>query len=145
MTARKTKRGQVPAGDDKAGAHIHSAVVGSDYIVVRHAHTWHPPTDVFEDGGRLVVVTEVAGMQDGQFSVLLDEGTLTISGNRPPLPNKKPAFHQMEVRHGEFRVELNLPWPVDEAAVEASYMDGFLRVELPRVGGVEIPVADASE
>lgn len=138
MTARKSRRGLSQVDDDSSSTHIHSTVVGGDYIIVRHTHIWHPPTDVFEDGGRLVVVTEVAGMQDGQFSVLLDDGSLTISGTRPPLANKKPAFHQMEVRHGEFRVELKVPWAVDEAAVEASYSDGFLRVELPRMDSLKL-------
>jgi HSP20 family protein len=87
---------------------------------------------VYEDNDRLVVVVEIAGMQRGKINVVLDERHLTISGARPQMLDSKPAFHQMEVRHGEFRVDVNLPWLIEEEAVEASYDDGFLRVELPK-------------
>ena len=130
MSAQKSKR--VRAQYDAEGSHSHTALVGHQFVVVRHSHAWRPPTDVFEDNDRLVVLVEIAGMQKGKFNVVLDERHLTISGSRSPLLNTKPAFHQLEVRHGEFRVGIDLPWPIDEDGVEATYDDGFLRVELPK-------------
>lgn len=138
MSARKSSRGWVY--QDVEGNHIHTTLVGQQYVVVRHSHAWRPPTDVFEDNDRLVVLVEIAGMQKGKFNVILDERQLTISGTRPPTLDTKPAFHQLEVRHGEFRVDVSLPWLVDEDAVEAQYDDGFLRVELPRAQAHHVQV-----
>ena len=89
---------------------------------------------------QLVVLVEIAGMQRGEFNVMLDERQLTISGVRRPLLDTKPAFHQLEVRHGEFRVDISLPWLVDESRVEALYDDGFLRVELPKAKSHHVQV-----
>lgn len=130
MSSQKSKRGR--GYQDTEGRHIHTALVGNQFVVVRHSHAWRPPTDVYEDNDSLVVLVEIAGMQKGEFNVVLDERHLMVSGTRPPLHHTKPAFHQLEVRYGEFRVDVELPWPVDENGVEASYDDGFLRVELPR-------------
>lgn len=145
MSAHKSKRGW--GRQETESSHVHTALVDQRYVVVRHSHAWRPPTDVFEDNDRLVVLVEVAGMQNGKFHVFLDERHLTISGSRPPLLDTKPAFYQLEVRHGEFRVEVSLPWAVDEGAVEAVYNDGFLRVELPKAKAqhvhVDVEKADA--
>lgn len=102
------------------------------WIVMRQSNTWRPPTDVFELDDRLVVLVEVAGMRDGEFNVVLQDRRLVISGVRRRAVRERMAFHQMEVRYGEFRTSVNLPWPVDRERVLATYKDGFLRVELPR-------------
>lgn len=149
MSVQKSKRAGAGSTQDVEGNHVHTALVGGQYIVVRHAHAWRPPTDVFEDNNLLVVLVEIAGMQKGKFNVTLDERQLTISGVRRPLLDTKPAVHQLEVRHGEFRIDVSLPWPVDESGVEALYDDGFLRVELPKAKAhhvqVDVEKADADE
>jgi HSP20 family protein len=103
------------------------------WVVMRQSNVWRPPTDVFEMEDRLVVLVEVAGMRDGEFNVALQERKLVISGVRRRMVADRMAFHQMEVRYGEFRTAISLPWPVERAQVSAKYKDGFLRVELPRL------------
>ncbi len=103
------------------------------YLVVRHSHVWRPPTDVIEEADRLVVLVEVAGMQHGEFHITLSQRRLTISGSRAAAHRASAAYHQVEVRHGEFRTDIALPWPVEENAIAARYADGFLHVELPRM------------
>jgi HSP20 family protein len=138
MSAHKPKRNL--GTQDADASHLHTALVAGQYVVVRHSHAWRPPTDVFEDNNRLVVVVEIAGMQKGEFNVTLDERRLTVSGARHPLLDTRPAVHQLEVRNGEFRVDVSLPWPVDESRVEALYDDGFLRVELPKAKAHHVQV-----
>lgn len=142
MAEKKPKTGRTYA--DSEATHAHTALIGEEFVVVRHSHAWRPPTDVFEDDGRLIIVIEIAGMQKGKFSVILDKRNLTISGSRPPLTNSKPAFYQLEVRHGEFRVDVDLPWAIDDGNVEAFYDDGFLRIELPPGKSHAIPVVDVA-
>jgi HSP20 family protein len=110
----------------------HYQQVTHHWIVMRQANTWRPPTDVFELDDRLVVVVEIAGMRDGEFNVVLQDRRLLITGVRRRVARERIAFHQMEVRYGEFRTSISLPWPVDRDRVLATYKDGFLRVELPR-------------
>jgi HSP20 family protein len=95
-------------------------------------HTWRPPTDVLETDDAVVVRVEIAGMRDGDFSITLDERTLLINGLRPALAEGR-AFHQMEIPFGEFSTEVDLPFPIDELKIEAVYLDGFLRVWMPKI------------
>lgn len=117
---------------DEILSQYHLLMGGRQLVVVRHSTVWQPPTDVMEEEDRLVVVVEVAGMKQGDFHVSVGSQRLTISGTRPLEKRNCLAYHQLEVRFGEFRTEVVLPWPVDDDGITATYQDGFLRVELPR-------------
>jgi HSP20 family molecular chaperone IbpA len=100
--------------------------------VTSRPHEWRPPTDVLETEETIFVRVEIAGMKDENFSIIHDKGRLTIRGVRPDQAERR-AFHQMEIRFGEFRTEVELHWEVDSQAIEAEYRDGFLWVTLPKV------------
>lgn len=112
------------------------------WVIMRQPNIWRPPTDVFELEDRLVVMVEIGGMRDGEFNVVLQDRRLTISGTRPKVINERVAFHQMEVRYGEFRTDVTLPWPVSREGVSATYKEGFLRVELPHARNQQIHIVD---
>ncbi len=97
----------------------------------RRAHVWEPPTDVYENEDGLVVQVELAGVSERDVQITLSERMLVVSGVRRD-PESKQAYHQMEIRYGEFRTEVYLPWVVDADQVDAEYEDGFLRILLPR-------------
>ena len=95
------------------------------------AHIWSPPTDLFETESAYVVRVEVAGMRRQDFSIRIENNFLTISGMRPDKPERR-AYHQMEVRFGEFSSVVAIPGPVDIDNSSAEYDDGFLTVNLPK-------------
>ena len=94
-------------------------------------NVWGPPADLFETETNYIVRVEVAGMRDQEISVSLDGDLLAISGTRADTPERR-AFHQMEIRFGEFTVGVVLPGPVNEDAASAAYEDGFLSITLPK-------------
>jgi HSP20 family molecular chaperone IbpA len=94
-----------------------------------HSHVWSPPTDLFETETGFVVRVEIAGMRDQDFSVTLENNYLVINGIRPDVPERR-AYHQMEIRFGEFSTVVALPGPVDADNATAEYADGFLVVTL---------------
>jgi HSP20 family protein len=114
------------------------------WVFVRHTTVWHPPTDVYEMEDRLVVVVEIAGMRDRDFSVTLHGQQLVITGVRQRMTTADCAYYQMEIRFGEFRTEVSLPWPVLREQVSATYRDGFLRIELPRAYKQKVQVVEES-
>ncbi len=120
--------------------HYHILMSSQQFLVVRHMHTWRPPTDVMEDEDRLIVLVEIGGMKEGEFHISLSPHRLTVSGSRPVREKSCTAYHQIEVRYGEFRTDVALPWPVDANGINARYEDGFLRVELPRAQARRIRV-----
>jgi len=99
--------------------------------IKRRSHAWRPPTDVYETDESYHVRVEIAGMRGAEFSVTFDKQTLVIRGARSDEGSQK-AYHQMEIGYGEFETEVHVPEPVKVPDIEAAYVDGFLRVELPK-------------
>jgi HSP20 family protein len=116
------------------------------WVSTRQNNLWTPPTDAFESEEGFVVLVEIAGMRDSEFNVTLNERRLTISGTRARQTMRDLlSFQQMEIRYGEFRSEVILPWLADRERVSATYRDGFLRVELPRARGQQIQIVNVEQ
>ena len=81
-------------------------------------------------------------MKSGEFSVSLTSNQLIVSGTRERPSFQGAAYHQVEIGYGDFRVEVSLPWPVEQDDVTASYREGFLQIELPRRAEREIRIID---
>jgi len=86
---------------------------------------------VYETDDKYVVIVEIAGMDEENFSVTLDQNILTVSGERPDNLERK-SFQQMEIYFGEFVTEVEFPSPVDVNQCVAEYTRGFLWVSLPK-------------
>lgn len=103
------------------------------------SHLWRPPTDVYETDEAVMVRVEIAGMNDQDFAIQLDGRSLSIRGMRSDLSERR-AYHQMEIRFGEFMTEVELPAAVDAEGIAATYSNGFLRMLLPKVRPMHIRV-----
>ena len=116
------------------------------WLPLRRIKTWRPPTDVYETDDRVVVKVEIAGMEEGDFTISLSDRSLTIAGVRhDPLAETEGrtlSYQQMEIRYGEFKTEVYVPGAIVEEEIEATYEDGFLRVVLPKVKARKVPVAE---
>ncbi|HZW04814.1 MAG TPA: Hsp20/alpha crystallin family protein [Anaerolineaceae bacterium] len=108
-------------------------------------HVWRPPTDVYELEDRIIVLVEVAGMSDQGFSITIDRKMLFISGQRSEMVTERKAFHQMEIRFGEFGTDIELSVPVDLEGVVAEYRNGFLWVTLPKSKPKQIQITNESQ
>jgi HSP20 family protein len=105
---------------------------------------WRPPTDVYVTDENVVVVVEIAGLSAGDYSVLQSGSTLVISGERRD-PAEKLGYQQMEIRHGKFRTQVQIPWPLDPTGQQAEYRDGFLKVTLPKAQVRRVPIRTIEE
>lgn len=115
------------------------------WVVVRHVTVWHPPTDVYELGDQLVVTVEIAGMREGDFNITLHSDKLLISGIRKRATPTDASYHQLEIAFGEFRTEVNLPWPVERDKVTATYRDGYLKIVLPHAAARSVQIVTLDE
>jgi HSP20 family protein len=102
-----------------------------DWQIHSRSNVWNPPTDLFETEDKFVVRVEIAGLRDQDFKVTLDHNYLVIAGSRPDIPERR-AYHQMEIRFGDFSTIMALPGQVDSEETTAEYSDGFLVVTLPK-------------
>ena len=107
----------------------------------RQARLWRPPTDVFETDAAYTVVVEIAGMRGADLAVTFEDQMLSIRGVRAEAASQK-AYHQMEIAYGNFETHIRVPAPVEVSSVEATYVDGFLRVVLPMAKPKRVPIED---
>jgi HSP20 family protein len=98
------------------------------------ATEWSPAVDVYERGGKLVVVVEVPGLEADALKVVCRERELSITGVRKEKrPAGASAFLCMERPAGQFQRTLSLDVPVDVRQAEASLAGGLLTITLPRL------------
>lgn len=124
---------------DHSNEHSFSGMKAIGWQVSIHGYSWSPPTDVFETDASFVIRVEVAGMRQSDFRIDVEENFLVISGTRMETPERR-AYHQMEIRFGEFSTSVEIPIGVDVTKAEADYEDGFLNVVLPKVAPTTINI-----
>jgi HSP20 family protein len=95
--------------------------------------TLTPHIDVRETDKEIVVEAELPGINEKDISLGLQDGVLTIRGEKKhEHDEEKENYRMMERRYGSFQRSLRLPDTVDEDKVEASFDNGVLKVSVPR-------------
>ncbi len=106
-----------------------SAVSGRESAANGH---WVPNTDVYASDSGLVVKVELAGMRSENLEITVEGNRLRISGDRPDTCRAhKASFLVMEINYGPFESVLELPNGYDLSQARASYLNGFLRIDVP--------------
>ena len=95
--------------------------------------SWVPPVDIYQNTDKEVVIkAELPDMTREDIDVTVDNGTLTIKGEKKVSSEvKEEAFHRLERRYGTFSRSFSLPQTVDTTKVAADYRNGVLTVRLP--------------
>jgi HSP20 family protein len=94
---------------------------------------WVPPVDIYQNGNHEVVLkAELPDMTREDLDITLDNGTLTIKGEKKVASDvKEDQFHRIERQYGAFSRSFSLPPAVDAGKVAAEYNNGVLTVRLP--------------
>lgn len=93
---------------------------------------WSPALDLYQNNDNVVAVLELAGMRKEDIQISLNDGTLTISGERKSSSSNGEKAERTERYVGSFRRSISLPATVDVNKVSATYRDGILTVTLPK-------------
>jgi HSP20 family protein len=96
--------------------------------------TWTPAVDVYETKDAMVVEIEAPGIDKKDLHLSIQDNVLTVKGERRWQQEKKEHnYHRMERVYGSFQRSFTLPVTVDANRVKATYKDGILTVNLPKV------------
>lgn len=117
------------------------SVQSSHWRLRMRSSAWRPPTDVYETEDLIIIRVEIAGMKEQDFEVELQGHVLSVRGIRQDTPEQR-AYHQVEIRFGEFYIDLHLPAPVIPGGVKADYDNGFLVITLPKEKSRRIQVEE---
>jgi HSP20 family protein len=108
---------------------------------------WRPKIDLTETKDAVVVKAEIPGVEQRDIQVSLQEGALTIKGEKQREKEEKAdRYHRVERSYGSFMRSLRLPTAVEGEKVTATFKDGVLTVTLPKAPtakGTTIPVKPA--
>lgn len=90
--------------------------------------------DIRLDDDRVVVRLEAPGMRREDLHIDADRDRLCVWGEkRVDSETRDGDYHLVQCAYGSFRRDLVLPQPVDADRATASYRDGVLRIEIPRL------------
>ena len=106
-------------------------------FVEPNGRPWIPPVDIRETENELVVKADIPDMKFEDIDVRLENGTLTLRGERhfeKETEEKKEdgAWHRVERAYGTFERVFTLPDTVNPDGVKADYKNGALTITLPK-------------
>jgi HSP20 family protein len=94
---------------------------------------WVPAVDIRETENELVLKADIPDMKFEDIDVRLENGLLTIRGERKFEKQKEEGgWHRVERSYGSFERSFSLPDTVNPEAVTADYKNGTLTVNLPK-------------
>jgi HSP20 family protein len=94
---------------------------------------WSPPVDIVERANEIVLKADIPEMDQSEIDIKVEEGTLTIQGERKFLKEvSEENYLQIERPYGAFRRSFTIPRVVDQEMIKASYKDGVLTIVLPK-------------
>lgn len=95
---------------------------------------WSPAVDIKETESEYLVRAELPGIRREDVKVSLDEGVLTIEGERrQEKVEKTEKTHRVERFYGTFCRSFSLPEYTDAAGIRAESKDGVLSVHVPKL------------
>lgn len=101
--------------------------------------TWTPSVNLYQLEGRVEVCFDLAGVDPKTIDVQIEQGRLTVTGNRAtPEPVREVdepiRIVAMEIDHGQFCRVIALPEQVDIRKADSEYKAGLLWVRIPLKG-----------
>jgi HSP20 family protein len=99
-----------------------------------------PNVNLYETEVDYRVCVDLAGVDKEKIDITVVEQRLTIKGQRavpqcmasPDAEHHRLRVHLMEIDHGAFAREVELPEDVVKEQITARYVDGLLWIELPK-------------
>ncbi len=92
-----------------------------------------PKVDIAETDTEYTICVEIPGVDQDNVQLTVDDGTLTIKGEkRQEIEKNDKNFHRVERSYGSFQRVISLPVDALEDKVEAKFKRGVLTISLPR-------------
>jgi HSP20 family protein len=94
---------------------------------------WTPSVDISETDAAYLIKAEIPEVGKENVKVTLQNGMLTIAGERKQEKEEKnKKFHRIERSFGSFTRSFRVPEDADSTTVTAEFKDGVLNVTLPK-------------
>jgi HSP20 family protein len=92
-----------------------------------------PEFEIKENKDGLSVTAELPGVSEKDINVTLENGVLTISGEKKSEETKEgETYYIAERTYGSFSRSIRLPYEPDEKKTSATFSNGVLKLAIPR-------------
>ena len=91
-----------------------------------------PAVDVVSTPQKVDIYLSAPGIDPKALDISIAQNVLTVTGRRPAQVDDKAVGARRERFTGEFRRTVSLPQDIDSQNVEASYVDGVVRISVQR-------------
>lgn len=97
------------------------------------ANSFNPRTDIAETDKAFEIEIAVPGFNKKDFNIDLNDGLLTISGERKfEKERSEKNFYSIQTEYGSFKKSFQLPDNINSEKIEASYENGILSLAIPK-------------
>ena len=100
--------------------------------------TAYPKVNVYEYDDKVGVVAEIPGLDKADLQIDVEDGVLTIAGDKHGLFDDQGAkVIRRELKHSSFKRQFELGELLDGESIKASFKDGLLSIEIPKIEPVK--------
>ena len=98
------------------------------------SNTAYPKVNVYEYEDKVGVVAEIPGLDKKQLDVAVEDGVLTISGDKhSAFEDDGAKVIRRELKQSSFKRSFELGELLDGENVSANFKDGILSVSIPKI------------
>ena len=92
-----------------------------------------PKLDIAEMKDKYEIKAELPGMDEKSINLSIDDGLLTISGEKKSeTENKDKGYYLKECSYGSFSRAVRLPENIAEDKIAAKFANGVLTIDMPK-------------
>ena len=103
-------------------------------MCIRDRGTAYPKVNVYEYDDKVGIVAEIPGLDKGQLNVDVEDGVLTISGDKHGVWEEDGAkVLRRELKASSFKRSFTLGELLDGGSIKANFKDGVLSIEIPKM------------
>lgn len=93
---------------------------------------WAPTVDILEKEDRYVLFADLPGVEPERIEIDMENGCLSIKGERPIEEGERREFKRLERPRGTFYRRFSMPDSADATRISARSRNGVLEVTIPK-------------
>ena len=98
-----------------------------------YGNTAYPKVNVYEYDDKIGIVAEIPGLDKKQLNVEVEDGVLTISGDKHSAFESEGAqVLRKELKESSFKRQFELGELLDGDNISANFKDGILSIDVPK-------------
>ena len=99
-----------------------------------YGNTAYPKVNVYEYDDKIGLVAEIPGLKKKQLNIEVEDGVLTISGDKHNILDEADAkILRRELKQSSFKRSFELGDLLDGDNISANFTDGILSISIPKL------------